>query len=254
MAFPALLIGRGGSRGVFRKNVTSVLGRPLMTYPILAAQHSKYVSEIFLSTDDDEIAQIGSAAGARLIKRPAQLATSDALVEDVVIHGFHEMAARLGAVPEIFTLLLCNSATITPGIIDAGVEMLLTDRSLDSALTVSRYNEYSPVRARRVDNDGLLAPFLSIDTVSGASCDRDGQGDVYFVDGGAWILRDRCMDLEYGVLPFRWTGRRMAPLYQKGGLDVDYPDGLVRTQHWLEQIGFSHESTPYELSPQATHR
>ena len=43
----ALLIGRGGSTGLPKKNVKPILGRPLMTYPILAAKNSKFCDKIF---------------------------------------------------------------------------------------------------------------------------------------------------------------------------------------------------------------
>ena len=48
---PAMLIGRGGSRGVPGKNTMPILGRPLMTYPIMAAQHSRSIDTIFLATE-----------------------------------------------------------------------------------------------------------------------------------------------------------------------------------------------------------
>ncbi|GHB72355.1 hypothetical protein GCM10010331_70610 [Streptomyces xanthochromogenes] len=243
---PALLIGRGGSRGLPRKNTSKVLDRPMMVYPLLAAQHSKKIDEVYLSTDDAEIAAIGRSFGATIIDRPAALATSDALVEDVVVHGHQEIIKRRGCV-EIFALLLCNSATITPGIIDRGIGMLEDDPTLDSALTVSRYNEYSPVRARRIDGSGLIQPFVDVNAIPGASCDRDSQGDVYFCDGSAWILRERCTNLAVGQLPFRWTGNKMAPLFQTGGLDIDNPDGVARTEWWLREHGFTETSTPYDL-------
>lgn len=84
---PALLIGRGGSRGVPGKNTLPILGRPLMTYPVLAARHAEHVDQLFLSTDDAEIAAIGVAEGATIIQRPAELASHEALVEDVIQHG-----------------------------------------------------------------------------------------------------------------------------------------------------------------------
>lgn len=243
--YPALLIGRGGSRGLPRKNTSKVLDRPMMAYPLMAAANSTFIDEVYLSTDDAEIASIGRAHGTEIIDRPPELATSDALVEDVVVHGYQTMVRRRGPFG-IFVLLLCNSATVTPGIIDKGVAMLEADSELDSALTVSRYNEYSPVRARRIDENGLIAPFVDVDSIAGASCDRDSQGDVYFCDGSVWVLRDRCTDLSAGQLPFRWTGRRMAPLYQTGGLDIDNPDGAARTEWWLRENGFTATTTPYD--------
>ena len=57
----SLIIGRGGSTGLPGKNTMQLLGRPLMTYPILAAKKSKYCDKIFLSTDLSEIKKIGTS-------------------------------------------------------------------------------------------------------------------------------------------------------------------------------------------------
>ncbi|MGB2710980.1 MAG: hypothetical protein WBC33_05635 [Conexibacter sp.] len=251
LTYPALLLGRGGSRGLPGKNVHSLLGRPLMTYPLLAASAATLVDEVYLSTDDAAIAAIGRRHGAKLIERPAALATDTALVENVVVHGFHQLVARRGEV-DLFVLLLCNAATITPGVIDQGIRTLIDDPTLDSAVTVSRYNEYSPVRAKRIDSAGMLVPFCDVSGIPNVTCDRDTQGDVYYCDGAAWVLRARCMDLAAGVLPFRWMGRRTVPLIQSGGLDVDYADGLVRTEWWLSQHGFSELETPYDRPAEAS--
>ena len=56
---PALVIGRGESTGFPGKNVTDIVGRPLMSYPILAAKNSKMVDKVYISTDSEEIAAVG---------------------------------------------------------------------------------------------------------------------------------------------------------------------------------------------------
>ena len=67
---PAILFGRKGSVGFPGKNLYQVLGRPLLYYPLLAAKYSSQVDQIFVSTDDEEIMQIGEHFGAELISRP----------------------------------------------------------------------------------------------------------------------------------------------------------------------------------------
>jgi CMP-N-acetylneuraminic acid synthetase len=244
---PALIIGREGSRGVPGKNTMTILGRPLMTYPILAAKNSRHVNQIFLSTDGDEIKLIGREHGLNIIDRPAELCSDAALVEDVVAHGYHEMVMRAGPI-EMFVLLFCNSATITPGLIDKGIETLWRDCSLDSAVSVSRYNEFSPVRAKRISAEGLIIPYIDIDSIPNASCDRDSAEPCYFCDCSVWILRPQCTDLTKGILPFRWMGQKSFPLYQEGGLDIDHDYGIPMTEHWLMKNGFTETKTPYAES------
>ena len=51
----AIVLGRKGSKGLPGKNTMEICGRPISHYPMLAASNSKYISDIFLSTDDEDI-------------------------------------------------------------------------------------------------------------------------------------------------------------------------------------------------------
>ena len=75
---PAILIGRGGSVGLPKKNVMPVLGRPLMAYPLLAAKNCKLIDKIYVSTDASEIKKVAKDLNAEIIDRPKNLATSEA--------------------------------------------------------------------------------------------------------------------------------------------------------------------------------
>lgn len=242
---PVLLIGRGGSRGVKGKNTMQMLGRPLMEYPILAARNSKHVGRIFLSTDAEYIKEVGRKNKVEIMDRDPELCKDSALVEDVVINGYKQICERIGE-QEIFVLLFCNSATITPGIIDKGIEALWENSDLDSAVSVSLYNEYSPVRAKAIDENGFLVPYVDVNSIDNASCDRDSAKACYFCDCSVWVLRKNCMDKEYGILPFRWMGRKTLPLYQEGGLDIDHDYGIAQTEYWLKKHGFDINVTPYD--------
>ena len=117
------------------------------------------------------------------------------------------------------------------------------DLTLDSAVTVSRYNMWSPLRARKIELDGLLHPFVPFETFDDPrtmNCDRDSQGDVYFADMGVSVVRPRCLEhLEEGWLPQKWMGQRIAPIFSWGGLDVDYEWQIPQVEFWLRRHGFS---------------
>src|SRR5688572_3533902 len=166
----ALAIGRGGSTGLPRKHFREFLGRPLMAYPLMAARHSRHIDKVYISTDSDEIAAEGERHGATRIQRPPELATKEALSEDAFRHGYYAIRELIGEEPETVTLLFCNGATITPGLIDQGIEVLRADPTLDSAVSVSEFNMWSPLRARRIDEDGLLKPFIPLSFFDGANC------------------------------------------------------------------------------------
>jgi hypothetical protein len=241
----ALMIGRAGSTGFPGKNIYPILGRPLAAYPLMAAQASKHVDEIYVSTDSPEIMEIGRKFGAKLIERPAHLATKQALGEHVFVHGYQEIVKNLAGTEEIelMVLLFANGATLTAGLIDQGIEALRADESLDSAVTVSEYNMWSPLRARKVGADGCLHPFVPFETFGDPktlNCDRDSQGSVYFADMGLSIVRPRCLEsLDDGLLPQKWMGQRIHPIRSWGGCDIDYEWQVPMVEFWLRKHGFT---------------
>lgn len=245
----ALMIGREGSLGFPRKNVYPILGRPLMVYPLLAAKKAKSIGSVYISTDSEKIKEIGLKYDAKIIDRPPELCTPEALGEDAFVHGYNYIKTELKKKEiELMVLLLCNAATILPETIDKGVEILRKNPEFDSAVTVSRYNMWSPLRARRIGDDGLLHPFVPFETFGDPktlNCDRDSQGDAWFADMGASIIRPHCLEnIEEGLLPQKWMGQRIYPLKQEGGIDVDYEWQVPRVEYWLRKHGYTEDSIP----------
>lgn len=249
----AILIGRKGSQGFPGKNTHPVLGRPLCAYPMLAALGAKSVDALYVSTDDAGIRAVAERHGARLLERPAELATNAALGEHVYRQAAEQVrldCARSGRSLELLVLLMCNAATVLGETIEAGIAALRADPALDSAVTVSRYNMWSPLRARKIGPDGTLDPFVPFETFGDPAtlnCDRDSQGDVWFADMGVSVVRPWCLErLEEGLLPQKWMGRRIHPLPQWGGLDVDYEWQLPQVEFWLKAHGLDRSPLPGE--------
>lgn len=248
------MIGRKGSIGFPGKNTYPILGRPLAAYPLMAAKASRYVDRIYVSTDSLEIMEIGRRLGAELIERPAELATKAALGEHVFVHGYMEIKKRLaaeGSGVEQMVLLFANAATVTGALIDEGVEALRADPALDSAVSTSVYNMWSPLRARKLGPDGCLHPFVPFETFGDPAtlnCDRDSQGDVYFADMGVSVVRPHCLEsLKSGLLPQKWMGQRIRPISSWGGCDIDYDWQVPLVEFWLRKHGVS-EAAPGEFS------
>lgn len=245
----ALLLGREGSQGFPGKNLYPVMGRPLMEYPLLAAKHAKTVNATYVSTDSPKIKEIGRKNGAKIIDRPPELCTPQALGEDAFAHGYRYIRDE-GNDVEFMVLLFCNAVTVLSETIDEGIKVLRENPELDSAVTVSRYNMWSPLRARKIGDDGCLHPFVPFETFGDPgtlNCDRDSQGDVWFADMGVSIVRPHCLEhMEDGLLPQKWMGQKIHPLKQWGGLDVDYEWQVPSVEFWLMKHGFTNDKTPYE--------
>lgn len=249
----ALLLGRKGSIGFPGKNLYPILGRPLMVYPLLAALKAAKVDKVYVSTDDNQIMEITRSHAAEVIIRPPELASKNALGEDAYAHGYRvisEMAAEKNQEIDMMVLLHCNAATILAQTIDDGIAVLQLHPEYDSAVTVSCYNMWSPLRARKIGEDGLLHPFVPFETFGDPktlNCDRDSQGDVWFADMAVSIVRPHCLaHLEMGLLPQKWMGQKIFPLKQTAGCDVDFEWQIPGVEYWLRQNGFSETKTPYE--------
>lgn len=88
----AIITARGGSKGLPRKNVLDLAGKPLIAHTIEAAKQSKLFHRIIVTTDDLEIKQISSFYGADIIDRPIDLATDSASSLDVIEHALQALS------------------------------------------------------------------------------------------------------------------------------------------------------------------
>ncbi|MED1745802.1 acylneuraminate cytidylyltransferase family protein [Brevibacillus borstelensis] len=100
----AIIPARGGSKGVYRKNIRHIAGKPLISYTIDAALACPLIDQCIVSTEDEEIKRISLEAGVKVINRPLELATDTALSEDVVRHVLENCMAK-GDLPKYFVLL-----------------------------------------------------------------------------------------------------------------------------------------------------
>jgi len=241
----ALMMGRAGSTGFPKKNIKKILGRHLFEYPLIASKNSKYIDKIFVSTDCPIITRVSKKYGAIHIKRPKKLANNKALGEHVYEHGYFEIKKILNLDVkhiEFMILLMANAPTITGKLIDKGINILRRNKNLDSAVTTSIYNMWSPLRARKINNRNLLKPFVPFETFGNPktlNCDRDSQGDVYYADMSASIVRPRCLEnLKEGLLPQKWMGKKIASIPSWGGCDVDYEWQLPMVEFCLKKNGY----------------
>ncbi len=244
----ALLLGRGGSKGVKNKNIREILGRPMMEYSILAAKNSGLIDELFISTDSPKIAEIAQRHDLKLIKRPPHLASDESLLEDALAHGYHYIKNELGIKIDMLVILLCNAATVTTRAINKGIEILNNDtkKEIDSCVSVVQKNEFIPLRAKKIEN-GVLVPAVDISQYPDANCDRNSTGKIYYCTVDLFICRPRAIEnIKDGILPFKWIGKKTVPIVVDGGLDVDNEEGFAVTEYWLKQHGFTETETPYD--------
>ena len=124
----AIIPARGGSKQVPRKNVQRVGGVPLVARAVEAAAAASGIDLVVVSTDDDEIAAVASAAGARVIRRPAALAGDTATSESAILHAL-DMLEEDGTLVGIVAFLQATSPFIPSDALAAAVEDVRADRA-----------------------------------------------------------------------------------------------------------------------------
>ena len=87
----SIILARGGSKGVPGKNIRLLNGKPLLSYPIIAAQKTNSINKIYVSTDSEEIANVAKAYDACIIERPSHLAQDKSLDVDAFRHAIEHL-------------------------------------------------------------------------------------------------------------------------------------------------------------------
>lgn len=132
----AVIPARGGSRGIPRKNLRRIAGKPMIAYTIQAALASHGVDHVVLSTDDPEIAQVARDCGANVpFLRPAALARDDTATPPVIEHAVRHVEES-GALVDVVVTLQPTSPFTSASVIDQAIE-LREQKSAECAVSVA---------------------------------------------------------------------------------------------------------------------
>ena len=153
-----LLTARGGSKGLPRKNVLPIGGKPLLAWSIEAAKGSASVDRVVMSTDDDEIAGISREFGADVpFMRPEHLSRDDSAHFPVVEHAIQWLEKNEGYRPDYILLLQPTSPLRTAGDIDGAVGLAVRHRA-DAVVSVTELDKsHHPYLAYRLAANGTLS-------------------------------------------------------------------------------------------------
>lgn len=130
----AIIPARGGSKGIPRKNVRQVAGKPLIGYTIEQANRSMYVNRVVVSTDDAEITAVSKQFKAEVIPRPKAISGSTASSESALIHALNYLQEKEAYTPDLIVFLQATSPIRKLDDIDNAIELLVHEQS-DSLLS-----------------------------------------------------------------------------------------------------------------------
>lgn len=195
-----LIPARGGSKGVLKKNIRIIYGKPLIVWSIEKGLESRLIDKLVVSTDSEEIAQIAKEAGAEVLMRPSEFATDTASTQDVMVHALHHYPA------DTLVLLQPTSPYRSNDLIDDCIEEFLQN-DFDSLATgfICDYKEYGKNTLPRQQIQGFFYD----------------DGNVYVIKADNILNGDR-----YGTK----IGQKFTSRYENAEIDDEYDFWL------LEQI------------------
>ena len=127
----AFIPARGGSKGIFGKNIKEFAGKPLIVHSIEYALNCSQIDEVVVSTDDDKIIKIARKAGARIVNRPPELSTDSAITESAI----HHFVNKFNKKPDILVLLQPTSPYRPNGSLENAISHF-TENGFDSLLSI----------------------------------------------------------------------------------------------------------------------
>lgn len=226
----ALIPARGGSKGLPRKNVLPLAGKPVIAYTIEVALASGRVTRTVVSTDDAEIAEKALAHGAEVpFLRPAELAQDTSPDIDVFRHALEWLRENDGYEPELVVHLRPTNPLRRVADVDKAIDLIAAHPEADALRSVS-WPVQTPYKMWRLQ-DGYLVPLLELEGVTDShSLPRQALPEVWWQNGYVDVVRPRTV-LELGSM----TGRCVLPLVvEDPGIELDYEDQLASIEAVLE--------------------
>jgi len=156
----AIIPARGGSKGIPRKNLRLLAGKPLIAYSVEAAQQATSISRLVCSTDDDQIAEVAQSLGVDVpFRRPEHLATDVANQLEVVQHAVQVVQTLDNTVYDVILLLQPTTPLRNAEDIDAALALM--DEGIDSVVSFKRVEQGHPYYMYTLENNRPV-PLMNI--------------------------------------------------------------------------------------------
>jgi CMP-N,N'-diacetyllegionaminic acid synthase len=178
MSLLALIPARGGSKGIPRKNIRNLCGKPLIAWSIEVAQESDLVDKIVVSTDDEEIAEIALSYGAEVpFLRPSELAQDETPGIDPVLHALDKL-------PQFDMILILQPTSPLRNVSDIeGILKMCQERLAPAAVSICESSKHPNWMFYRGE-DGTLSPFENI-----LATRRQELPKIYSVNGALYLAK-----------------------------------------------------------------
>lgn len=230
----AIITARAGSKSILNKNVYPVAGTALIGYPIAAARGARLVDATYITTDGEDIAEVGRRLGCEIIWRPDELSGDHINHGDVIAHAVDHVDRQVRGLANV-AVLLGNTVMVDAELIDTSLRMLADRPDLDSVMSVWEAADDHPFRALQIDG-GLVYAFG--DKGRQVSTERQSYPKAYYYDQGIWTFRKAAAQRRDGPNPWWWMGARCAPIVRPWvtGRDVHTLLDVALAEWWVQRL------------------
>lgn len=188
MLILAVIPARGGSKGIPKKNIIDLGGKPLIAYSIEVAKKSSLINRVIVTTDNDEIAAVAKKNGAETpFIRPAELARDDTSPEPVLRHTLEYLKENENYKPDIIVWLEPPFPFRTADEVDEAIRLFRDDPEADSLRAVCKPFQ-NPFKMW-VKTDKYLKPLINEKGKAYHSGPRQKCKEVYWQNGHIYLLR-----------------------------------------------------------------
>lgn len=226
----AVITARGGSKGIPGKNIKDLGGKPLIAYTIKVAKDSKLITDLIVSTDDKEIADVCREYKADVpFIRPAELASDTANHVDVMQHAVNFMENKLGIKFDYIIVLQPTSPFRKAEDIDLTIQKLIDYPEADSAVSMTEIEDNHPIKIKKMEGDFVL-PYCIAEPEKGR---RQDFPKAYKRSGAVYVMKRKILMEDGEIFGKRIVGH-IVP--KERSIDIDTPLHWIQTEYMLEKL------------------
>ena len=229
----AIIPARGGSKGIPNKNIANLAGKPLLAHTIQAAQKSKLITRLIVSTDSEKIAGVARKYGAEVpFLRPKKLANDKSPMVPVVQHAINFLEKKGNEKFDYIVLLQPTSPLKTTNDIDSAIKMLIrTNADNVYSMTKLTQNTYHPLRVKRIAKNNRVMPFCSQSEIEGVQ--RQSLPVVYRRNGAIFAFSRDLIINKHSIFGTAQSDTRAYIMPNERSIDIDSEYDLVLAEHIL---------------------
>ncbi len=222
----AIIPARGGSKGIPKKNIINIAGKPLIAWTIESAKKSRFINRIVVSSDSTEILSVAEKYGSEIIKRPAKFANDKISAAAAVPHTLEYLKKKEKYVPDIIVFLQPTSPLRTAKDIDDALKFFF-EKKAGTVISVTEG-----------DNKALKSFFIEKGIMRGIVNDefpftnRQALPKIYMPNGAIYIISEKEFQKEKRLFSKKTFAFIMPP---ERSIDLDVKEDIPVLEKLLKK-------------------